>query len=196
MNVAELKTSIRNELAETNSAGFFSDSDILNLINRAQIDIAERTRCLKTWAETSAVAGVQSYALPSDCLMMERITYDGVKLDRFPLGSITNLDGKPEGYCIWGADIILDKNIVEPKLLKMYYAQKPDKLSLDADEPQIPTEFQELIVEFACWKALLSDDNPRATSHQNNYLEGIAEMKRSLGYMYDVPKQMTVIRNG
>ncbi len=62
LNFYALFTKVRKKLAET-SAGFWTDLEIYNSLNRAQVDVAVKSRCLKKIETITTVTSTQEYDL-------------------------------------------------------------------------------------------------------------------------------------
>lgn len=89
--------------------------------------------------------------------------------------------GNPDFWYLSGGTTITVYPPNTTNTLLVGYIQVPDELTADADVPLIPSRFQYLIVDGACWYAYRDSDNSEmADSAFQSYDDAIEEMAESL----------------
>lgn len=174
MTGQEIINRVRRELLET-SAGFWSDAELLDLINRAEQDFSNRVRGFEDSAVLSLVAGQSTYPLPANWLSATAIFFNDNQSgqDRWILLSPTDVNelaltdpnflstqnalatDYPTKYMIYGRTIRFVKtpgydganNVV------MFFKSKPVPLNTAADSINIDDTLGGAIEAFVLWKA-------------------------------------------
>jgi hypothetical protein len=161
MNVGDIKRRATNMLGD-DAKLVFEDVDLMDYINDAQVDLCRKTDILRGTLLLAINAGVESYALTSDVIDIQRVTYNGTKLykttwqeiDLFdPSKDITGLAGAggagvPTHYHREGMNIFLYPipNFTQNASLRVYYSRTPAVLAIDTDTPEIPLSMHEDLV--------------------------------------------------
>jgi hypothetical protein len=200
MLLSTLLIDARRELLEINPS-FWSDAELLRHANRAELDYANRTRCLESSAYTTLVQGQTDYPLPSDCIsvrgMMHNIpNTDG--RDNWRRIYPTNLEkvmqevpnflsdevddqGGNQRYWIWNNTLYVHPapDADNATQIWLYYKSKPTPLTLTSDSINLPEELSEAIVEFILWKAWSKEEeDDKADEHHAEYLRCIGEGRK------------------
>lgn len=81
MSPTELETFVRqryNAVGDT----FYPQAEIFNFFWQAQMQLAIKTKCIKSIYTTSSVADQRAYDFPTNAISIYRIEYDGRKISR------------------------------------------------------------------------------------------------------------------
>ncbi len=171
MNRGEIRTLTRFWLNEA-TAGFFSDPDLNTLINIGNQKVNRKIAALDedffTVSQTfPTVANTKSYTLPVAFRGMVRLEHynaadasDIDKIDSLPFprseGSGAwpfSQPGKPRRYILRDDQIDLWPIPDAVYTLRMYFDNRQNDFSADADVPSSPLDFHELI---ALWTTILA----------------------------------------
>lgn len=198
MLASELITDIRAELDEP-VAAFWSDARLLALINKAERDYIQKTRCLSAFATMSTVAGTQAYPMPTYWLgsvkalyndstdltgspnwrPMESTSLEKLSQERPNFISTVSADrGKPMRYAIHGQEIYLHPcpDTTASNNLMLFFEAKPTPLTTTAGSINIDDSLSRAIVEFCLWKAWAQDnEDAKAAESKQNYIDMIGE---------------------
>lgn len=187
---ATILTSIRERLDEA-SAHAWTDIALRRWINEGARDIARRTECLQAVATISAVAGTQQYTGPTDTVRIYRVEYkatgdsnlypleyrDFHNMDEVWWSSQTITQSTPSMYTMWGFPPQL-KLVIYPTpaiagTFNVYYYRLPADLAVDgsaaASTVETPQGWQDVIVDYAFYTALLRDGDPRYQEAKASY---------------------------
>lgn len=146
---------------------FFSDDEMLDLIYQAQCEMAVAGFIIESTYTTSTVISQQEYTLPSNCIGIKRITYNGKKLKPINfreddtitgLNASTSDTGTPQYYAEWN-DIIYLRPIPDSVgTLKIFSESSPSTLSISSTL-EIPDHFHMTIVDFITGQMASKDLN-------------------------------------
>jgi hypothetical protein len=208
MKVSQILTDVRRELLESNAdASFWTDSELIRLINRGQFDYVNRTRILEDDALLSLQVGRSDYPLPSNWVSSKAIfhfkTEDGITSQRRLVASdlermsievpeflddTTDRRARPSRYWIWGTEIHVHPapDTIQDSDLRLYYKSKPRRVSDPTDDIEVPEELSDAINAYVLWKAWTKEnENQRATDQAAIYLsyigQGLRYVKRKTG---------------
>lgn len=209
MKASQIITDVRRELLESNAdASFWTDSELLRLINRAQFDFINRTRLLEDEAKLSLQVGRNNYPLPSNWISSKAVyhfkTVDGKKSQRRLRASDlermsrevpnfldiedTNRYDRPNRYWVWGNEIYIDPppDEVEDNDLWLFYKAKPRRINSENEDLDTPEELAEAITAYVLWKAWTKEsETQKATDQAAIYLDyigqGLRYVKRKTG---------------
>jgi hypothetical protein len=198
----ELRTDARAMLDET-TAGFWTDAQLNYWLNEGNLDLAARLEDLEASDTQSTAASDYQYDLPTDCIKVKRVQYDS-----FPLAFIgyndlnkyeavgdpsTSETGTPQYFYLWNNDIFLYPTPTAIKNLTIQYYKRPATMDEDTDTPEHASQFHNLIVYYAVYKALVKDTLfTDADRMMGQYLNGVAEAKSQM--MNRQRTQATMVR--
>lgn len=193
---------VRRELVETVGA-FWTDQELLLLLNRAERDYINKTRLLEGRYVTGVTAGDPKIALPSNWLSARALFYNvpGQVLDptqRWRRLIPTNLEkeaqerpnflntdpinqGQPAWYWIWGNELYLDPTPIQstPNCIVMYYKAKPATLTDPSQQINTDDSLSEAISSYMLWKAWKKEKEPQlAGEAEADYARYIGEGRR------------------
>lgn len=198
MTGADVISDVRNELLEP-VPGFFSDAELLNWINRAELDYSNRVRGFEDTATLAVVAGQSEYVLPSNCLSVVSVFYNDTNggrdswraLEATDLQELsadprflTNQDMQttdvPSKYVIWNRNLILTKTPGQSgQFLKMYYKSKPVPLQNVTDSLNVDDTLAGAVRAYVLWHAWTKEKEfAFAQSNQAEYNNFIQEGRR------------------
>ncbi len=187
MDLADIRVQVRSIIGETSTyTDFFTDVDVDHAINEAQRRFCseEKWPFLLTEWESDLVEGTDTLDLPSDVSLTRvfNIAIDGSNLSQprmlvrvdgnegFRLRHLyTNHYGTPQWYYIANSNLKDDEAppvtytarvIPTPDAdytVEAQYMAVPATLSGPADEPMVPTEYQQAIVAWAAGTLFLNE---------------------------------------
>ncbi len=187
-----------------------TNENLDKLLNDGQIDVAERTNCLNTYADHDVTAAQDEYVLPDDCIKLLYVLYGGTGewekltsrteqwMDQH-MGEWRDDTGAVVAYMKRGNLIRVYKtptsNEAGTSYLRTYYVQKPDIMQVATDEPfngeELLTPFHNLPVLYARYhlKEMLGKYK-QASDLEKKYVVGCNRMKRSVSYQPDLNQVM------
>lgn len=198
MQISEIIADVRSELVEAN-AGFWTDTELLALANRAEKDFAQKTRCVEGKAYLSTVQGQQDYLLPNNFLsaiegffntpntttgvpVWQHLTIVSLdkesQLNQNFASSDPSLQGAPTRCFIWTRSLYFDPtpNVTASSNVLLFFKAKPIKMASTSSSINIDDSLSEAIHEFVMWKALKKDQEySAAAEHENAYKEMIRQ---------------------
>ncbi len=163
-----------------------------SVFNTYELPFAE-----KVFQGTMAAGGTV-YTFPSDYQLQQSLVVidpEGNKLDitdkympfrafnsQFPAPSLNNA-APPDTWTLHGNKIYFSHPLDVTYTLSLFYLKKADKLEDDADVPEIPEEFEEVLVIGAYYRILeRNEDLDLANWYKNNdYTEELEKMVERLG---------------
>ena len=152
MTFLELQQQAAREMDDESIEG---DADMKALINRAYEDVCNEApwRFLETTPTVghTTTANQKSYDLPSDFKQMSKLTVGDESPDQDveyqPISFADRKRFTSNAWYLWGSKYYLNPTPTATGTpINLYYLKKVTALSASADEPIIPSEFQEIIV--------------------------------------------------
>lgn len=174
MTLSELREQVRFLLDEPEE-GFFLDKEIDLWINEGYYDIAKTAKHIKETAYMLTTSDTFKYELPDNFIEEFKVFLNDEKFNPVPLED----KEIEEGYFIWEDDFCFSITPPENGELVIYYYRKPiAKLIDDTDEPEVPIEYQNLLVNYALYKAKTKDKDANLSQYYyQEYLRGLSTMK-------------------
>ena len=163
MTTAELISRTTTRLGDDPAlpVGYYSRSEILVALNQVYRMMAFFTLCLETTVTFSLQANTAYYKMLStyaDWILPLRIRLaSGAKLRPCRLADLAALDaswsttaGTPERYALEGFDLLaVYKRPTATTSTSIVYARTPVALALDADVPELQTEYHQALIDGA-----------------------------------------------
>lgn len=200
---SDIITDVRNELVEP-VAGFWTDTELLRNINRAENDFVSKTYVLRRMAVLQTTVGTNQYPLPSDCIAARGVLFNelsGTTQNWFRLiptnfekvlqerpdfnDTTTTNQGTPRRYWIWDHTLFMfpAPDSSNPANLQIWYDAKPIPLQATTDTINLDDIFREAITAFVLWKAWAKESELDRAEEQkalyNSYIgEGRKWVKR------------------
>lgn len=193
----EVVENVRSMLDEYSEANIL-ESDIYRWINEACKDIARQTETLQSFTDTALVSGTQQYTAPTDTVRIHRVEVidaddkswnleyrDFNNMDSVWWSTQLTVQGRPLIFTTWGFPPSL-KIILYPTpdltgaTLRVYYYRLPASLALDGsdinDTLEVPSGWEELVVDFVEYRALRKNRDPRWQEAKALYDEKLNSM--------------------
>ncbi len=186
-------TNIRSLLDEPNPQ-FWANSELTQWINEACAEAARKAEWKRVIANIDVDSGMQQYTAPSDVYRIYRIEFQ-------PDASIDTYTVEFRGYMemdqIWGINqqwpasyplyytmwkvpptmtIILYPVPSQNGTLNVYYYQQITPVSSGSDDLDILEGFEDMCYDYAVYRALRKDADPRWQEFKNTYEEKLADM--------------------
>lgn len=195
MTGAELLAFTRELLRDDKQPYLFSDSAIYKYLNDAQKLMAERTHCIidEENYEVSLEAGVRSYTLDSEILLVMAAIIDGettpLKAGFTPVSGVffTNTEGKPTNYSLTGGAhrISFAPTPDTAYTAKLVAAIRPTTFISATVAPQIPDAFHTALADYAASKCLLHNDVDglnvaSSEAFGRSFLEAVRDLKAQI----------------
>lgn len=197
MTLDELRTQARVFLQDP-SGTRWGDPELDQWLNDGQDDFATRTRCLRTAANLTAHATLDTpqyafWQLASNCISLERLEVDGEEVCHIPLASFSpQLDwatqtGEARLYLHgeWGFDVVrLYPVPTSNPTVKAYYVKRAEVMAASDDTPEIPVLHHMALVYFAVARAYFKDQQAKAPEnalpYQQMYEQQVALCSQNL----------------
>jgi hypothetical protein len=170
------------------SLGLFTSAELsAGAINDAQLQVCVDTNYIKRFGVVNTVSGTYRYALSASYMCPDLLTFYKISYDNIPLlpARVDNpsftyasdrATGTPYSYRIWENKIELYPTPTEAKELRVMYSARPVDLSAASMEPEIPPEYQQAMIFYAC--ALLSVKDEKEMRYNSFYLKYSNIIKR------------------
>jgi hypothetical protein len=198
-----LLTELRDRLDET-TARQWTDPMLRGWINDAARDIARKSETLQDREDVAVVSGTREYTLPADIIRVHRAEYKATGDTLvYPLEyrDFNSMDGvwhtqqevseaTPMFFTMWGYPPTL-KMVLYPTpsiagVVKVFYYKVPANLATDGSDAGValdcPEGWEDLILDFAEYRALRRDADPRWRESKELYDE-------NLGAMFDTTRR-------
>jgi len=192
MLASEIISDVRNELLEP-VAGFWTDAELLNWINRAEKDFANRVRGFEGVATLSTVQGQVNYPLPANWLsavaMFIKKVNDDLTVSWLPLtptdlqemslyrpsflNSTTNDQGTPARYFIWQNELYLDPipDTTGDGNVKMFFKSKPVPLATTASSLNVDDTLADGVTAYVLKRAWKKEKEFELSAEQGQIYE-------------------------
>ena len=197
---SNLKSRVRTVLNES-TAGFWTDAEIARLLNDGERDIAIKTCCLQN---------VDALTTALYATMYRKVQFSGHKVMYLEYAATTPVgmqkirpqqlgqlptETVPKYWFQWGQYIIIDPLPAASYNLNAYIADYPQyEMYSDADVPQIPYDFQEDIVNYAVYMALMKDKKwGRAAAVYQQYIASLQVKRIKYVEIYPESRAMKVV---
>lgn len=189
MTPANVVSRVRDQLAET-TAAFWTDAEIYRYLTDAEreVNLTVEYNLVSTAATT--VTNTSGYTLPSDCLSLKRITYDGVPLRRVDAykRDIDGLDmpgygssgqtGNPTHYYQINNMVYLWPVPQEAKTVQ-YYCHTDTAEVTAAASFTLPPNYHVCMQDYCLYRCFLKDqDQGKSEWYKREYLQGLADAQR------------------
>lgn len=184
---SDVLSRVRDGLVET-TAKFWSDAELYRYMTdgEREINLITNANIISTAATT--VTSQSGYTLPSDCLAVTRVAYDGVPLrkldqnmrDRDGLdmpgygGALTT--SNPTHWFELSGTGYLWPTPAAAKTLQWYYLAEPASITTSSSAFTVRANYHTPIVDYVLYRAYVKDqDQSRADWYKREYEEGVAK---------------------
>lgn len=203
MKAQEIIDDVREELVET-IAAFWSDAQLLALLNRAEKDFCNKTRMLEGRATMQTQIGIMNYPLPSNWLSAKGVTYDDAVVNpdttithnlrrlrptnlekmlqerpQFRDVSDTGTFGMPDQYFLWGREIWLNRAPDKAVDVELWFKSKPIPITDPEQQINIDDSLSDALHQYMLWKAWSKEKEfDLATAAEQEYIRYVGEGRR------------------
>lgn len=162
---------------------------IQDTLNEAQRRVARRTnmRVFFDVETVSTVAGMASYALPTDFARNYSLTEpsQSTPLQKLLVSDFDDLPddstGRPSTYTIDRPNLVLYPNPDAVYALQLRFYRTPVTMVEDDDEPELPEDYHHILVTYTLARCFRRENDYEATQfHQNEYERELAELQAAL----------------
>lgn len=156
-------------------SSFWSQSEILDLIYFAEMELCRKAHILRRTYTATTVASTQDYSFPTYVIGIKKITWDGVPLKRVDLreddiltgnDADTTSTGSPRYYFDWGRTVSLRPIPSSAATLKLWTYDEPSTLS-STSTLDVATKYHPDIILYLLGHMVAKDENFRLSE---NYL--------------------------
>lgn len=194
MIVSEIAIRVKRTFGDTANIQI-DDTDIIRWVNDAMHDISLNNQLFQTSAVAATIAGTQEYSMPVDILTMRSVRYQGAKLralstneaEQYIVGEVAlAVTGTPINFWIWANKISLYPvpDTSDANGLTLFYTRQPTSVVLVSDQPELPLQYHNAIVQYCLQQAYELDENiPMAQAKSNQYSEGVKVLKDNVDWM-------------
>lgn len=207
MLASDVIANVRSTLVEP-VAGFWTDTELLNWIKRAENDYVNKTRVLDGKQFTSTLPGVSEYPLPSNCLSVRGVMLNDTTDQNSPNWirlAPTNLEksmqefpnftsvasghqGSPRRYLVWGRSLYLfpAPDVTGNSNIMLFFKAKPIPQISTASPLNVDDTLAEGVIAYVLWKAYEKENEPEKAEIQRQIYElyvkqGLRWAKRQSG---------------
>lgn len=174
MTITDLITQTRAQYNATADT-FFADSEIIHYYYEACAILAREGLLIEAVSSsTSTVIGTQAYSVPTNAIILKRVTYNGQKLQPIDfrqddaltyLNQNNTAQGTPVYYAIWNRQVYLRPIPDAVQTLAFYTYNQPAALTI-ASTLEIPEQFHMSLILYALSRMYFKDKD---VSTGNNY---------------------------
>jgi hypothetical protein len=167
---------VRRDLNET-TAGFWTDTELIQWIDEAVREVVYRTRCLESGVSNIIVIeDTRSYSITSSFLDIEKVEYDmGLSdstvhktqiydLDRVPFSNLRygheKERGDPKVFSVWADTLYIwpiPRSDQSGNTLYLYQVPLPSGVTNSSSQIETPSYFDIAILHYVKGRALLKD---------------------------------------
>lgn len=177
MTPVQALATVRTQLNET-TAAFWTDAEIMAYLWEGETILAGKIGGIQAATAHTTVTGTAAYAKPTNCLRIDRLTYNGKKLKKGDFRDRDSLDGttygstlqsaRPEMYVEWGVSVYLYPVPDDAKPLDYFFFKSPTVLTATASAFSLQEEtLQAMLPDYAIWKGSMKDQElTRADRHK------------------------------
>lgn len=192
--LSDIVTKVQQRVRDTG----YSSSEIKNYINDTQNDVFNEYRLpfMQTTQDYTLTVGVSDITngvnLPTNYVQaLDLVLTTAGREAVIPFRDVRTIDadypdpdddtahprGVPQYWYFYAETIRVYPEPDAAYTVTLRYYKKPTLLSADADVPEIPSEFEELLVSGAAYRVLQVKDNyDQATIHENKYMELLSKL--------------------
>lgn len=190
LTLADALTHLRSRLDEE-TASFWSDTELTRWINEGAQDLARRTESLRAETDIAVLAGAQEVTAPTDLIRATGLEWRGSDGRQTPMqyrdrhnadaiwGNGTN-EGSPVIWTSWGFPPALTLKVFptpyETGSLHLYYYRLPARVQNGADIIEVPSGWDDLVVEYATMLAFRKDGNQQWRDSFQHYEQRVNDL--------------------
>jgi len=184
---SDILSRVRDQLVET-TAGFWTDAEIYRYMSDAESEINNMVECNQVSKAASSVTATSGYTLPTDCVAVTRLEFDGVPLKQINQRERTALDqpghggtlqrGDPTHWYVYGGMSYLWPVPTNIKTLNYYYIGQPVAITTASTLFTIPQQYHAAIQDYVLYRAFTKDqDQAKAEWHKREFMQGTMDAR-------------------
>jgi hypothetical protein len=154
MNLQEMIKSVRSNLNEEDTTGFYTNKEIQKWLNDGLNKFVLQVEP-NSMQETQYITtnGQGKYKLPGDFLKEYMVRMNGKKINRISKED----EGNKKGYYIWANNIHISQEVEKVELVIDYFKTQTS-IRDETSIPEINSQFHNALVDYATYKALQKDE--------------------------------------
>lgn len=191
---ATLITNLRVRLDEVGVEGFWKDAELLRYLVEAARDVTRKAECNRAVTDIAFAAGDFEKTGPTDAVRLHRCEWKTTTdTRRIPLDyqDFDNLDsvwytqqsitaGEPRWWTTWGMPPTLTIKLypIPPAAgaVRVYYYSLAPITTTATDNVPVPGGWEDVLLDHACYKAMMKDRDSRWQSYKQLYDENLASL--------------------
>jgi hypothetical protein len=202
MTPTELETYVRqryNAVGDT----FYPQAEIFNFFYQAQMELAMETKCIKNIYTTTSTASQRSYDMPTNCISIARMEYDGKRIfpndfidDDALTGNNPNetVTGTPINYQVFGSTFFLRPTPTDADTIKIYSYDAPNQPSTTVSL-SVPVRYHLMLSDFALFCMFAQDKNNTMADYHARRWEKSKELVQETERMRMVDDQYRIVKD-
>lgn len=166
------------------TAKFIADAEIYGYAWQAEQIINNAIECCQTSTAHTTTTYTQEYTKPTGCYLINRVTFDGVKLKRIDVTDQDQMDGagygsslsvgNPHSYYEYGEKVGLYPVPDSSATLKYWFVAEPASLTTASTQFTVPAFARLPIPDYCLFRMFAKDqDDGRAQFHANLWANGL-----------------------
>lgn len=183
---SDVLSRVRDQLVEA-TAAFWSDAELYRYMTDAERDINNQLHCYQLSTSVTSVTNTSGYTIPTNCLYIDRITFDTVPLKETNFRGQDMMDmpgyggsvqtGDPTHYYRMGTNTVyLWPTPQRAAAIQYVYTAEPTAIATASTEFSIPANFHQPLQDYVLYRAFTKDqDQARSEWHKREYMQGIAD---------------------
>jgi hypothetical protein len=190
MTPSDVLSRVRDQLAET-TAAFWTNAELYRYMadGEREVNLMVSYNIVVTAATTTT--GTSGYALPSSCLSVMRLTYDGVplrKTDRnlrdrdaldMPSYGGTLQSGSPTHFYEFTGYAYLWPTPDAAKTINYFFLKDPTEVASGTTAFTIPANYHNCLQDYVLYRAYLKDqDQGKSDWYKREFMQGVADAQR------------------
>lgn len=193
VTLSTMITNVRSLLDEPNPQ-FWTNAELTSWINEACSECARKVEWKRAIANIDVDSGTQKYTAPTDVYRIYRIEFaPDTSIDTYTvefrgymeMDQIWGINQQwpasyPLYYTMWkvppSMQIILYPVPSQDGTLNVYYYQQITPANTGADPVDILEGFEDVIIDYTCYRALRKDSDPRWQEFKTTYEDKISAM--------------------
>jgi hypothetical protein len=187
MTPSSILSRVRDQLVEA-TASFWTDAELYRYMSDAESEINNMVECYQLTGTAAAATGTSAYTLPTDCVTVTRLTYDGVPLKLVSQRERSNLDqpgygstvqtGDSTHWYMYGGMAYLWPVPSRAPTIKYWYVAEPVDISTASSSFSVPQQFQNAIQDYVLYRAFTKDqDQGKAEWHKREFMQAMMDLK-------------------
>lgn len=200
---------LRERLDEVGVEGFWKDAELLRYCVEGARDVSRKSECNRAKATIAFSAGDYEKTGPTDAIRVHRcewkttgqtrivpLTYqDFDSMDAIWYTQQATATGEPSWWTTWGFPPNLTMKLfnvpVAAGSLYVYYYRLAALTTTAGDSVDVVAGWEDVVVDHACYKAMMKDRDSRWQSYKQLYDENLASLMDTAQKFTDTTGQIT-----